>query len=433
MRTLRAFAVTASLLLGALPGMLPAAGAQAEPLTFRRAIELAQRNSSTVTAAEAEQARARSKYLEARNAYFPTVVLGSGLAATYGFPMSIEGSAPSIIDLNSQQVLFNPAHREFVRAAQREWSAASVQTEDRQHQAALDAAVAYLDLARFESSLEPMRRQQQAAERLEWVVGERVREGVDSAAELTRARLAAARVRLRVAQLEGTADLVRQRLAHLTGLSEAALRIDRGSIPPFPETSQEEDLSARAVEASPAVRVAGERAAALEFRARGERRTMLPAVDLVGRYGLFSRHNNFDRFFQEFQRHNAVFGVSIRFPFLSPALRARADAAEAQVVSARREADGVKAEVSAEALRWQRAVRQAEAARDVARLELELARGAQARMDAGQLALREFERTRMEEQEIHLRALEADFELARVQMQLLRATGGLEEWLRAAR
>jgi outer membrane protein len=417
-------------------GVLFSPSLAAEKLTFSQAVELARRHSTMVAIAEAEQARARHSYLEARNAYLPAFSLGSGLAATYGFPLSIEGAAPTIVNLNSQQVLFSPAQRDFVRAARREWSAAGVVEEERRGRATLEAALAYLELAKVMRSLEPLRRQQESAQRLEFVVQERVREGVDGELELTRARLAAARMRLRVAEMEGAADLLRQRLAGLTGLPAAGLEVDETTIPRFPAVDVQEDPATRAVSASPLVRAAQERAAAQEFRARGERRNLYPAVDLVARYGLFSRHNNYDRFFREFQRHNAVFGVNIRFPFFNESLRARADAAEAQVVSVRKEVEAVRNEVSADALHWQRAVRRLQEAREVARLELEVARAdtaaTQARLEAGQVSLRELEAARIQEQEFHLRCLDAGFALEHARLQFLRATGRLEDWARTA-
>ena len=46
---------------------------------------------------------------------------GSGLAYSSGFPMSIEGSAPSIVSVNYQSSLYSPAGRDFMKAAGREF------------------------------------------------------------------------------------------------------------------------------------------------------------------------------------------------------------------------------------------------------------------------------------------------------------------------
>ncbi len=404
----------------------------ADPVPFRRAIELAVGQSSTMAAADADQSRARHSYQEARNLFLPQMVLGSGLAATYGFPLSIEGAAPSIISVNSQQYLFNPAQKEFIRAAKSEWNLAGTLKEDRRDQVILETAITYIELDKLAATLTVLRQQEEAATRVEQMVEERIAAGVDSEVERTRARLASARVRMHRAEAQGAWDVLRMRLAHLTGLPEEAISTVTESIPKLPEVRQEDNLVGRALEKSPLVRVAEERAQAQQFRAQGERKMLYPAIDLVGQYGLFSRHNNYDDFFQRFQRHNGTIGVAIRFPFLNFAQRSRAEAAEAEVVMARSQAKGVRHQVSAETLRLQRSVRQLSAAREVARLEYQLARSevdaVQARMEAGTATLREEQEMRALENERYKAFLDASFELEKVQLQLLRATGELETW-----
>ncbi len=408
---------------------LPAA---ADPVPFRRAIELAVGHSSAMAAADADQSRARHSWQEARNLFLPQMVLGSGLAATYGFPLSIEGAAPSIISVNSQQYLFNPAQKEFIRAAKSEWNLAGTLKEDRRDQVILETAITYMELDKLGATLTVLRQQEEAAARVEQIVEERIAAGVDSEVERTRARLASARVRMRRAEAAGAWDVLRMRLAQLTGLPEDSIATVTESIPTLPEIRQEDNLVGRAVEKSPLVRVAEERAQAQQFRAQGERKMLYPAFDLVGQYGLFSRHNNYDDFFQRFQRHNGTIGVAIRFPFLNFAQRSRAEAAEAEVVLARSQAQGVRHQVSAETLRLQRSVRQLSAAREVARLEYQLARSevdaVQARVEAGTATLREEQEMRALENERYKAFLDASFELEKVQLQLLRATGELEQW-----
>ncbi len=419
--------------LTAIALLLLTVPALADPVPFRRAIELAVGQSSTMAAADADQSRARHAWQEARNLFLPQMVLGSGLAATYGFPLSIEGAAPSIISVNSQQFLFNPAQKEFIRAAKSEWNLAGTMKEDRRDQVILETALTYMELDKLSASMKVLEQQEEAAARVEQIVEERIAAGVDSAVERTRARLASARVRMRRAEAQGAWDVLRLRLAQLTGLPEDSLSTLTESIPQLPEVRQEDDLVGRALEKSPLVRVADERAEAQQFRAQGERKMLYPAFDLVGQYGLFSRHNNFDEFFQRFQRHNGTLGVAIRFPFLNFAQRSRADAAEAEVVMARSQAKGVRQQVSAETLRLQRSVRQLGAVREVARLEYQLARSevdaVQARVEAGTATLREEHEVRALENERYKAFLDASFELEKVQLQLLRATGELEKWV----
>ncbi len=82
----------------------------AEPLPLKRVVELAIRHSTVTGATAADEQRAFASYHEARNQYLPTLVVGSGLGATWGYPLSLEGSAPSIVNVL-------PACRQRMRAA----------------------------------------------------------------------------------------------------------------------------------------------------------------------------------------------------------------------------------------------------------------------------------------------------------------------------
>lgn len=408
------------------------AAAVAEPLPFRRAVELAVARSGAMAVAAAEQVRARHSYLEARNRYLPQITVGSGLGASYGFPLSIEGAAPSIVSVNSQQFLFNPAHGEFLRAARTEWDATALMVQDRRSLVTLEAALTYIELDKAASTLSVLRQEEVAAARVEQIAGERFQAGVDSEVELTRARLGVARVRLRMAEAQGAADVLRLRLAQVTGLPAASIETVTESIPTLPAFSPEDDAIRKAIDSNPAVKLASEKAAAQEARARGERKQSYPAIDLAGQYALLSRSNNYDEFFNKFQRHNATFGLAVRFPVLDLAQRERAQAADAEAMKARKEADAVRDAVASEALRLQRALAQLAAAAEVTRLEHQLARAdvdaARARVESGQASLREQEAARAAEHAKYAAYLDATFALQRAQLQLLRLTGELDGW-----
>jgi len=66
-------------------------------------------------------------------------------------------------------------------------------------------------------------------------------------------------------------------------------------------------------------------------------------------------------------------GVSIRIPLFNATQHARAQAADADALKARRQADAARNQVSEETLRLQRAVTQMQAAREVAELEYQIA------------------------------------------------------------
>src|SRR5205807_9419311 len=117
-------------------------------------------------------------------------------------------------------------------------------------------------------------------------VSDRVQEGIDPQVELTKAKLASARVRMRAADLEGTADVLRMHLAALTGLPASQIITSTESTPPLPEVKQQDEIASQASESSPAVRAAAEQANAKELNARGERKQRFQTVDRAGQYGL---------------------------------------------------------------------------------------------------------------------------------------------------
>ena len=408
-----------------------AAAAAAETLDFRRAVQLALTHSSTMAMAAAEQQRARQGYLEARDLYIPQLVVGSGIAKTVGFPMSIEGAAPSIFNLNMQSFLLNAAQRQFVRAAKTEWQATSISSEDRRNQVILDAAMTYIQLDTVLSQQKIIADQSQASSRQEDVVRQRVQAGLDQAIDLTKARLDSARVRQRIAEIDGAAGQLRQHLSDLTGIPAQGLETNSESIPALPAATNEDPVN-KALASSPTVRMADAAVLAKQQRAQGEHKQSYPAVDLVGQYGLFARFNNFDQYFLKFSRNNATFGVAIRFPFLNFSQRARAQGADAEALRAKKEAEGVRSQVSSQTLKLQGAVRQLDAAREVARLEYELARSeteaAHVRVEAGTANVKEEENTRIQEIGRYQALLDASYELQKAQLQLLQATGDLAKW-----
>ena len=343
----------------------------AAPLPLKRAVELALSHSTVAAAANADEQRVFASYREARNQYIPQLVLGSGLGKSWGYPLSLEGSAPSIINVNTQSALYNPSLRDFVRAAKTDWTASTLQTKDQRNQVIQDTVLSYAELSKWEALVGHLQEEHAAAIQTEQQVSERIKEGVDSPAMQNKAHLSAARLRLRLAEAQGAIDVIRNRLSHLTGLPAATIETESESMPALPEVKQDDDLAGKAVQESPGVQAADTRAAAESLRARGEHRAMLPSVDFAAQYGLLAAYNNYQDFFQpgSFQRHNATIGVVIKFPLFSATQRARAEAADALALKAKKDAETAKNQVSEETLRLQRSVEQMAAAKEVADLE----------------------------------------------------------------
>jgi outer membrane protein TolC len=401
-------------------------------LPLDRAIRLALAHSTTSAIAQADVQRAFASYRELRNNYVPQIIVGSGLGYSYGFPLSIEGSAPALANAVAQSPVFNPAQRQFLGAAKIDWHAAELQDKDQRNAVIQDVAVTYAELAKWEARLQRLQQDETDAQKMEQGVAERVQEGVDSAVDLNKAKLTAARVRLHRAEARGNADVLRRHLSTLTGLPVSSIELAPESIPALPPVASEEDLSEKAVASSPSVKFAEQHSLSESMRASGEHRSLLPSIDFSAQYARLSSFNNYSQYYTHFQRDNATIGFALRIPIFNASQRARSDAAEAEALKAKKQAEAVRNQVAEETLKLQRAAEQLEAAREVAQLEYQLAQSSleavQTRIDARTGTLHDLADARTQAAERFLLFQDADSEYQRVRMNLLRATGELENW-----
>ena len=421
----------------------------AEPVSLKHVVELALTHATGGAIAAADEQRAAAGFRELRNSYVPQVSTGAGLGYSYGFPLSLEGSAPALFNLNTQSALFNPALHDFVRAAKADSAVASLKTKDQRNQIIQDAALSYAELAKWEQRLPRLQDTEAAANKLQSAIAARVKEGIDSELDGKKAQLSAARVRLRIAEARGAADVLREHLSKLTGLPAANIQTDPDSIPAPPAAPPTEDAAKDAAASNPTVEAAVEYARAQYLRAQGEHKTLWPSIDFAAQYALLSRFNNYQNYYipskpcttslgeflcvtSTYQQNNATVGVSIRFPLFNAAQRSRAQAADADAVKATKQAEAARNQVSEETLRLQRSVAQMQAARDVAQLEYEIAdknlTAIQPRLDAGTATLHDLDDACTQASEHFIALQDVTLELQRSQLGVLRSTGELEKW-----
>ncbi len=405
---------------------------QAEPLPLDRAIRLALAHSTSSAIASADVQRALASYREIHDNYVPQLFIGSGLGYSYGFPLSIEGAAPALATATAQSTVFNASQRQFVNAAKTEWQASEVQDKDERNAVIQDVALTYAELAKWEARLAHLRQDETQAEQIRQAVAERVQAGVDSAIDLNKAKLTAARVRLHRAEARGSADVLRRHLATLTGLPVSTIEIVPETIPSLPPVAAEEDLSEKAVASSPAIKIAEQHSLAQSMRALGEHRAVYPTIDFSAQYARLSTINNYNEYYTHFRPDNATVGFALRIPIFHASQRARAEAADAEALKAKKQVEAARDRVSEETLKLQRTAEQLEAAREVAQLEYQLAQAAleaaQTRIDAKTGTLHELADARVQAAERYLLFQDADFEYQRARVNLLRATGDLEKW-----
>ena len=418
----------------------PQEGAQgagaARRLTLREAVDLALRNNRNILRAQATVARVEGEHQEARSIFRPQVLLGSGLAATYGFPLSIAGSAPSVFQVGASQALFNRSLRNLERQAGQMRLAADESLEDQRDTTVADTVLTYLDLDRSRRSLEYLRNQTASLGAAAQITDERVAAGLEPPLESTRARLGTARSQSQETALENQIALLEFRLRDLVGIPQTeAIETVPAEIPMLSSGETLEQVAARALANNPGLQAMDEEVRAKEFQVKSEQASRWPRVNLVGQYGLFSKFNNYEDYFQRFQRHNATLGVSIVVPvYERERVNARLSKAEGELAETRYRRDDARSGILLRVREMWAAAQQQSSAREVSRLELELARrsldAVLAQYEEGKVNRLVVEQARAEENRAWISLFETDYQSERARLELLRITGEIRAALR---
>ena len=400
-----------------------------EKLTLREAITLALQNSRDLRLARVQYNVALNESGVDRAAFMPNLYTGSGVAYTYGFPGLPGGGAPAVFQLDYQQTLFNPLLKAQQHAAEDRAKNQKLELDQARDNVIVRTATAYLGLAEARHALDLMRSEQASAEKILQVTRERVAANQELPIEETRSELAAARIQQRIIVLEDRNEALTLQIRDLTGIPESRALEVSAEEPSFTSDLQESALADMAVQNDRGIQEAENERAARQHILRGAHLSYWPTVDLLGQYSVLSKINNYDQYYKNFQRNNVNFGVQITIPLFSAKTRSNValakselDAAELMLGSKRQ---GVRVEVQEKA----RKVRELEAGREVARLDLKLAQESlqlmQAKFDEGHATLRDIEQAQLDQSDKWVAFLDADFARQQGQLTLLQATGQL--------
>ncbi len=406
-------------------------------VSLSSAVDLALRDSSKVRMAEAEQIRARGVLTETHAAYIPNLYVGAGLGYSMGFPLG----TPNLFNANSQSLVFSFSQPDYIRSARAALRAAIFSLQDARQQVILDTATAYLELDKTNRQIAALNEAINDADQLIAIVGNRVAAGMDSRVEETRARLTRAQMHLQKIQLGDRAEELRQHISNLTGLPANSLTLDASSIPAFPDL----DIStpSQPTQQNPAVQAALATADARQYTAHGDdRQNYLPTFEQIAQYSLFSTFNNYQNYYTSFQQNNFGFEVQVVWPLFDPVHRAKGIESDADAIIARHQALQTKIQVSEKNLALWHQLRELKAKQEVATLKQELAKdtldslltqmqNGTGSSTAPAVTPRQAEQSRIDERTGYIDMLDADFEVERVQLGLLRLTGGLEDWVKS--
>jgi len=400
-------------------------------LTLKDAIAMALRNSRDIQVARLQASLATHASQVSKAEFLPNLYAGSGAGYTYGIPETPGGRAPSLFNFTYTEQILNEPLRGQGKELEEEARSQKIVLEDVKNSVIARTAMAYLELAKVRHSLELLRSEQESADKILQVTRERQEEGYELPVEVTKAQLTRAQVTQRILQLEGREDELVVFLQGQLGLGQ-----DRGvEVTPeeLPGEAEQEgaNLVAMAMQNNAGLLLAESDVRAKEFRLKGEKRGVLPTLELVSTYSRLASFNNYSEFYKKFQSNNFNAGVQVQVPLFSAKTREAIGLAQINLETSQATLASKKSQVSAEVRQKTRHLRERDAAKEVARLELQLAQQnigvLQTQYSEGRVNLRELERARLEENEKWMGYLDANFQRQQAQLDLLKTAGQLDK------
>lgn len=404
-------------------------------LTLKKSIDLALQNSKEIQLAKI-QARVAGQAANLTKAEFlPNFYAGSGAGYTYGLPETPGGRPPELFSLTYTEEVFNGPLKGLAKQQQEQAKSQRLSLEDTRNWVMERVASAYLELVKVRHSLELLRKEKESAEKIAEVTQEREGEGYELPTEVTKAQLTKAQVVQRILQLEGRQDELEVYLRNQLGLApDQAMDLTPEDLPGSAE-QEGANLVAMASQGNTSLAFAESDVKAKEFRLAGEKKGYWPTLQLVMIYGVLEKYSfrNYPSIYNNFMYNNLNAGINVNVPIFSSKTRANVALAQASLDAAKINLVSKRVQVTAEVRQRSRKVQEMDAAKEVARLELQLAQQnlavLQSQFDEGKVNLREVERARLEENEKWMAYLDANFQRQQAQLELLRTAGQLEKVL----
>ena len=193
--------------------------AEVRTLTLRDALDIALKQNPDVVLARLDQQRARAQVTIEKDPFVPKVFAGSGAAYTNGFPMSIDGNAPAVLQAKTQMAIFD--RPQSLRAAQANEAArgSEIDIALRQNEVAYRVASLFFDADRASRSLTAVEQQLQSLTRVRELTAVRVNEGRELPIESSRADLKVLQAQQRQSELTDSIADTETSLAQVLGFN----------------------------------------------------------------------------------------------------------------------------------------------------------------------------------------------------------------------
>lgn len=427
MRKIFCFAASA-FLFAACGGALQA---ETYTLTMKEAVERSLSRNPEITLAKLDELRATQGIRTAKDPFYPRVGIGTGLAYTSGMPLSIEGSAPAIIQGKATEYIFNMPQRYAIQEERENARTAGFAAGQKRDEIAFRVAGLYLDADRANRMIETARNQIGSFEKVLDTIQTRVDAGRELPIDVRQARYNLAAAKVRLSTLEGDRDLAERNLAVALGYGAADVVAPSASERAQAALPQDEAAAVQfALAANAEIKKLQSQliAKGLEIKSNEARR--LPQVDLVAQYALFGKYNNLQDYFSKFQRNNGEIGASIQMPlFNGTGIKAAIAELDTDREHLRVELQNAKDRVALSVHQSYVGIERAKLAGDLAKEGLDLAREQLTlvldQLNDGRATLRDVEQARINESEKWIAFYDAQFNSERARLDLLRQTGDL--------
>jgi outer membrane protein len=416
--------------------ILTAAYGETYTLTLRQAVDLALRQNSDLIVARLDEQRATQSVRLAKDPFYPRLNVGSGAAYSKGYPLAIDGNPPSVFQARAIQSFFNRPKTYAVAEARENARTSLLDVDIKRDDVVFRTASLYLDTERTTQISELAGRQIQQFEQIGQVVAARVAEGKLLDIENDRARLNLARARQRATQLSQDRTYLERSLAIILGYGpDDSVRTSTTgrSAPDLP--ASEQAAVELALSNSKELRRLESELTAKGFAVKAQHASRLPVVDLVAQYALLTRYN-FDFFSSaRFSRNAGQLGISVQVPvFSGTGASALGQQAEIDSIRLREQIKSARGQISLDARRSFEELRNAEAAEEVARLDLELTRRTLdtvlSQFGEGRATLTDVAGLRTAEDEKWIAFFEAQSSREHARLNVLKQTGSLLSSLR---
>jgi outer membrane protein TolC len=410
--------------------------AEVHSLTLQQALEIAARQNPEVALARLDEQRAEQGVRVALDPFRPKVYGGSGLAYTYGYPNSIDGNAPSLLQLRTDMALFNRPKSYEIASARETARGSQFGAQAKAEDVAYQAADLFLTAASLSHEGETLAQQLPSLQKVVEAMNAAVSEGSELPLELKRAKvnLAVAEERLSSSNLD--LDYYQMMLAVALGYpaTDRVKPVD-SDLPTTPTPPSEDEAADMALRNNRQLREMQSNVLAKELQVRSFRAARLPQVNLVAQYALFLK-SNYSAYFQKFQSNNYQIGASFTIPLIvGSASKGLALQNSTDMQKIRVQMDQTRNRIIADTRRSYEQWKKAENIRDLSRMQLDLAREELtvllAKNGEGQVPLSRVEQARLEEGNHWIALYEAEAQVTRAKLAILRETGTLLAVLRA--